>query len=55
VLDKLRKSRNSRRLRSSCDYRARFSYSELFRYSGQLVELVYRVEILVGMCVDEIF
>jgi hypothetical protein len=41
VLDKLRKSRNSRRLRSSCDYRAKFSYSELFRYSGQLVELVY--------------
>jgi hypothetical protein len=44
VLDKLRKSRNSRRLRSSCDYRARFSYSELFRYSGQLAELIYRVE-----------
>jgi hypothetical protein len=44
MLDKLRKSRNFRRLRSSCDYRARFSYSELSRYSGQLVELVYRVE-----------
>jgi hypothetical protein len=44
VLDKLRKSRNSRRLRTSCDYRARFSYSELFHYSGQLAELVYRVE-----------
>jgi hypothetical protein len=44
VLDKLRESRNSRRLRSSCDYRARFSYSELFRYFGQLAELAYRVE-----------
>jgi hypothetical protein len=44
VLDKLRKSRNSRRLRSSCDYRARFSYSELSRYSDQIVKLVYRVE-----------
>ena len=44
VLDKLRKSRNPRRLRSSYDYRARFSYSELFRYSGQLAELVYRAE-----------
>jgi hypothetical protein len=44
MLDKLCKSRNSRRLRSSCDYRARFSYSELFRYSGQLAELMYRVE-----------
>jgi hypothetical protein len=45
VLDKLRKSRNSRRLRSSCNYRARFNYSELFRYFGQSVELVYRVEL----------
>jgi hypothetical protein len=44
VLNKLRKSRNSRRLRSSCDYRARFSYGELFRYSGHLAELVDRVE-----------
>jgi hypothetical protein len=44
VLDKLRMSRNSRRLRSYCDYRARLNYSELFRYFGQLAELVYRVE-----------
>jgi hypothetical protein len=44
VLDKLRKSRNSHRLRSSCDYRARLSYSELFRYSGHLAELVDRVK-----------
>ena len=46
VLNKLRKSRNSRRLRSSCDYQARFSYSGLFRYSGQLVELVSPYEIV---------
>ena len=44
VLDKLRESRNSRRLRGFCDYRARFGYSELFRYSGHLAELVDRVE-----------
>ena len=44
VLDKLRESRNSRRLRDFCDYRARFGYSELFRYSDQIVKLVYRVE-----------
>jgi hypothetical protein len=44
VLYKVHKSRNSRRLRSSCDYRVKFSYSEFFRYFGQLAELVYRVE-----------
>jgi hypothetical protein len=44
VLDKLRESRNSRRLRGFCEYRARFSYSELCRYSGHLAELVDRVE-----------
>nr|ACG25373.1 hypothetical protein [Zea mays] len=44
VLDKLRESRNSRRLRGFCEYRARFSYNELCRYSDQLTKLVYRVE-----------
>jgi hypothetical protein len=44
VLDKLRESRYSRRLCGFCEYQARFSYGELFRYSSQLAELVYQVE-----------
>jgi hypothetical protein len=44
VLYKLRESRNSRRLRGSRDYRARFSYGELFRFSRQLAALVDQVE-----------